>query len=152
MKYYLLVKDVMKGSTFLLDLQDECEFKELVHKYSNDTDYEVLECRSVKVGCDSTEGLRIVEARYNHELNKFEYSKLICKMSDGSENIFHFHSRNFMPRIDKIIGMTWDELKAYYRAITDTLLGEIYLEGVDQNKVTKAFLSFSPWEKIESIY
>ena len=121
MKYYMLVKDVMRGSTFLLDLQDECEFKKLLHCYSNDTDYEVLECRSVKV-------------------------------SDGSENVFHFNSRNFMPRVNRVIGMTRNELKAYYKAIVDTILGKIYLEGVDQNKVTKAFLSFSPWEKIESIH
>ena len=152
MKYYMLVKDVMRGSTFLLDLQDEYEFKKLLNYYSNDTDYEVLECRSVKVSEDSVEELRIVKARYSHEIDNYGGTKLICTMSDGSENVFHFNSRNFMPRVNRVIGMTWNELKAYYKAIVDTMLGKIYLEGVDQNKVTKAFLSFSPWEKIESIH
>ena len=94
MKYYILVKDIMRGSTFLLDLQDEYEFKKLLNYYSNDTDYEVLECRSVKVSDDSVGELRIVKARYSHEIDNYGGTKLICKMSDGSENIFHFHSRN----------------------------------------------------------
>lgn len=38
--------------------------------------------------------MKIISARYTMEINEYDYSELICKMEDGTEQTFHFHSSN----------------------------------------------------------
>ena len=52
----------------------------------------------------------VVEAHYTYSMNKYEYSELHCKMSDGTTNIFHFHVSNPMPKPYVIIDLNWPEL------------------------------------------
>lgn len=54
--------------------------------------------------------MKIISARYTMEINEYDYSELICKMEDGTEQTFHFHSSNPMPKVEDFLGETWEYL------------------------------------------
>lgn len=56
----------------------------------------------------------IIEAQYTYEIDKYDYSKLFYTLKNGEEGVFHFHASNPVPPIDKIIGLTEEELKGMY--------------------------------------
>lgn len=63
--------------------------------------------------CKNSEQLEptIVSGRYTGEIDEHDYSKLICKLSDGEEKDFYFCASNPMPKLYVIQGLTWDELR-----------------------------------------
>ena len=61
--------------------------------------------------------MKIISATYTKEIDKYDYSKLICKFEDGTDKIFHFHSNNPMPKTEEILGETWDYLIGYCKAL-----------------------------------
>ena len=79
----------------------------------------------------------IASARYTKVVDDKDYSELICKFVDGSERIFHFHKNNPMPKIDNIIGYTWEQLCGMCTGIWRMAIGDcIQLYDLVSNNVT----------------
>lgn len=67
----------------------------------------------------------VEKAIYTGEVDKNNYSKLICIMSNGEERIFHFEFSNPMPSEYAIEGETWEFVRGLGAGMFRMAIGDV---------------------------
>lgn len=62
---------------------------------------------------ENAKDIVVIEVKYTGEVDNTNFSKLICKMSNGEEKFIHYDIDNPMPKEYILEGQTWEFVRGF---------------------------------------